>query len=182
MKEINEMVEALECKTRNDVVKRYCGGWDDNGQCVYNGQIFKEFEPLVEAIFLREAPQALNTDTSIEMPKFFFCTTPTVEGRAAEEVFGLVSADCVYGMNIFRDIFALVRDLVGGRSLASEKVLRDAKITVQHEMTKQAIAMGANAIVGVDFDFNEISGGGKSGMLLVSGTGTAVKLKELTHD
>lgn len=143
----------------------------DSGAYIFDGHTFTDpYEAVLTAAGISELEEA---------PKFFFCTTPTVEGRTAEEVFGLVSADCVYGMNIFRDIFATVRDLVGGRSKASEKVLRDAKITVQREMVEQAINMGANAIVGVDFDFNEISGGGKSGMLLVSGTGTAVKLKEL---
>ena len=176
MSSIEEKLQALECKSRNDLVKKYTGGWDTNGQAQYNGQTYSEFEELLEAIYLREAPTAPNSTT--KKPEFFFCTTPTVEGRSAEEVFGLVSADCVYGMNIFRDIFAMVRDVVGGRSEASENVLRDAKIAVQQEMIEQALNMGANAIVGVDFDFNEISGGGKSGMLLVSGTGTAVKLTE----
>ena len=146
----------------------------DKGAYVFKGH---RFDDCKVALLYSAKESGLTFEIEPE-PEFFFCTTPTVEGRAAEEVFGLVSADCVYGMNFFRDIFAAVRDLVGGRSLASEKVLRDAKITVQQEMTQQAIEMGANAIVGVDFDFNEISGGGKSGMLLVSGTGTAVKLKD----
>jgi len=115
----------------------------------------------------------------INMPEpFFFCSTQQINGREIEAVLGLVSADCAYGMNIFRDIFAGLRDLVGGRSTAVEKVLKDAKTAVQHEMSVQARELGANAIVAVDFDFNELDGGGKNGMLLVSGTGTAVKLKD----
>jgi uncharacterized protein YbjQ (UPF0145 family) len=180
MPSIEEMLETLECKTRNDLVVKYAGGWNKSGEAIYNGKSYCEFEPLLEAIFAREVkiiPQ-LSKITPQEETQFFFCTTPTVEGQPAEKVFGLVSADCVYGMNIFRDIFAAVRDIVGGRSKASENVLRDAKITVRQEMIEQALNMGANAIVGVHFDFSEISGVGSGGMLLVSGTGTAVKLKD----
>ena len=86
-------------------------------------------------------------------------------------------ADCAYGMNVFRAIFSAMRDLLGGRPKAVEKVIRDAKIAAQQEMSEQALAKGANAIVAVAFDFNELDGGGKHGMLFVGGTGTAVKLK-----
>ena len=170
MQQIEEILtERFGTTSHNVVLPKLDITWDA-GMYLYKGKYYEDpFDPLWFA---------LKGDDAEDIQPFFFCTTPTVEGRPAEEVFGLISADCVYGMNFFRDIFASVRDLVGGRSAASENVLRDAKITVQHEMTQQAIEMGANAIVGVDFDFNEISGGGKSGMLLVSGTGTAVKLKD----
>ena len=111
----------------------------------------------------------------------FMSTTPSIDGYEIEQTLGLVSADCAYGMNVFRDLFAGIRDFVGGRSGAVENVLRDAKNEVMFEMSRQAKSKGGNAIVGIDFDFNELDGGGKSGMLLVSGTGTAVKVKDFTR-
>ena len=146
----------------------------DNGVYIHKGH---RFDDCKEALLYSAKESGLLVEIEPE-PEFFFCTTPSVEGREAEAVLGLVSADCAYGMNVFRDIFASFRDLVGGRSQAVEKVLKDAKTAVQQEMSEQAKSMGANAIVGVDFDFNELDGGGKNGMLLVSGTGTAVKLKD----
>jgi len=118
------------------------------------------------------------TDYSPSRIDFLISTTPTIYEREIIQTLGLVSSDCAYGMNIFRDIFSAIRDVVGGRSKATEDVLSNAKYRVKLEMVNQAKELGADAIVGVDFDFNELDGGGKNGMLLVSGTGTAVKLKD----
>ncbi|WP_423906779.1 YbjQ family protein [Candidatus Spongiihabitans sp.] len=86
---------------------------------------------------------------------------------------GIITAECVLGMNIFRDIFAGVRDIVGGRSEATQKVLGDLRITVLNELRKEAYALDANVVVGVDLDYSEFSGGGKSMLFLVA-SGTAV--------
>lgn len=101
-------------------------------------------------------------------------TTETVFQSEIEERLEIISAECVFGMNIFKDVFAGVRDIVGGRNAASQKVLRDARKTVLSELKKEAHSIGANAVIAVDLDYSEISGGGKS-MLFVVATGTAVR-------
>jgi uncharacterized protein YbjQ (UPF0145 family) len=99
-------------------------------------------------------------------------TTPTLEGRPITRYLGLVSGEAILGANIFRDIFAGIRDIVGGRSAAYEQELRKAKDLAVQEMVQQAAAMGANAVVGVDLDYETIGQGGS--MLMVSASGTAV--------
>jgi uncharacterized protein YbjQ (UPF0145 family) len=102
-------------------------------------------------------------------------TTDTVPGHTITKVVDVVSAECAYGMNLFKDFFANVTDVVGGRSGSTQKVLRDARRQVMAELRAEAFALEADAVVGVRLDFNEFSGGGKS-MLFVVATGTAVKL------
>ena len=98
-------------------------------------------------------------------------TTPSIEGATITDYHGIVSGEAILGANIFKDLFASVRDIVGGRSAAYEDELRKAKDLAIEEMTTQASRMGANAVVGVDLDYETI-GGGK--MLMVSASGTAV--------
>jgi len=99
-------------------------------------------------------------------------TTNALEGRKVVKYLGLVSGDAILGANIFRDFFASVRDIVGGRSAAYEKELRKAKDIALDEMREQAKNLGANAIVGIDIDYETI--GTNSSMLMVSANGTAV--------
>lgn len=101
-------------------------------------------------------------------------TTPSMEGRRIKQYLGLVSGDAILGANIFRDLFAGIRDIVGGRSAAYEKELRNAKRIALVEMIDEATELGGNAIVGVDLDYETIEVGGGGGMLMVSATGTAV--------
>ena len=105
-------------------------------------------------------------------------TTETALSLEIEERFEVISAECVFGMNLFRDFFAGVRDIVGGRSANTQKILRESRRTVLSELKKEAYMVGANAVVGVDLDYSEFSGQGKS-MLFVVATGTAVKMKTL---
>jgi uncharacterized protein YbjQ (UPF0145 family) len=100
-------------------------------------------------------------------------TTNTIEGNKITKYFGLVSGEAIMGANIFKDIFAGIRDIVGGRSAAYEKELRSAKEIAISEMLEQARALGANAVIGVDLDYETIGGGGGN-MLMVSASGTAV--------
>ena len=101
-------------------------------------------------------------------------TTPTIEGRPATEYLGLVTGEAIIGANIFRDFFAGIRDVVGGRSGSYESVLREAKDTALEEMQQRAAKLGADAIVSIDLDYETV---GKDGaMLMVSASGTAVKL------
>ena len=100
-------------------------------------------------------------------------TTQTIEGKRITQVLGLVSGEAILGANLFRDIFAGIRDIVGGRSAAYEKELRQAKEISLAEMSEYAAQLGANAVVAVDLDYEEISPGGGT-MLMVSASGTAV--------
>ena len=101
-------------------------------------------------------------------------TTPQVEGRAISAYLGVVAGEAILGANVFRDIFASVRDVVGGRSGSYEKVLREARQTALDEMTAEARKLGADAVVGIDFDYETLGAGGS--MLMVAASGTAVKL------
>ncbi len=102
-------------------------------------------------------------------------TTNTVEGKRIVEYKGLVAGEAILGANLFRDIFASIRDIVGGRSGAYEKVLSDARQTAIAELTDKASRLGANAVIGVDIDYEAIGSNGS--MLMVSATGTAVVIE-----
>jgi len=101
-------------------------------------------------------------------------TTPNIEGRKIMNYLGLVSGEAILGANIFKDFFAGIRDIVGGRAAAYENELRKAKEIAVGEMKEQAQALGANAVVGVDLDYETIHVGQTGGMLMVSVSGTAV--------
>ncbi|MBQ6203259.1 MAG: heavy metal-binding domain-containing protein [Prevotella sp.] len=99
-------------------------------------------------------------------------TTPTIEGHTIREYKGVVTGETIIGANFVKDFFAGVRDIVGGRSGSYERVLREAKDTSMKEMEDRARDMGANAIVGIDIDYETI--GGNNSMLMVATSGTAV--------
>lgn len=103
-------------------------------------------------------------------------TTNLIDGRSVTQYHGLVSGEAILGANIFKDIFASIRDIVGGRSQAYERELNKAKQIALDEMTAKAQAMGANAVIGVDIDYESISMG-TSNMLMVAASGTAVTYK-----
>ncbi|MEY3826827.1 MAG: hypothetical protein RLZZ148_1644 [Cyanobacteriota bacterium] len=102
-------------------------------------------------------------------------TTPGIEGKTIVQYCGLVNGEAILGANIFKDFFASVRDIVGGRSAAYENSLRQARETAVREMTEAAQALGANAVVGVDIDYESIGISSGGNMLMVSASGTAVK-------
>ena len=108
--------------------------------------------------------------------KIILTTETNPQGMEIAERIEIITSECVYGMNIFRDIFSTIRDVVGGRSRATQNVLRDARKTCLSELKEEAVAVGADAVIGVDLDYSEISGGG-GGMLFLVASGTAVKLK-----
>lgn len=101
-------------------------------------------------------------------------TTPTIAERPTRETLGVVSGEVILGANIFRDLFAGIRDIVGGRSGSYEEVLREAREGALREMAQEAARLGADAVVGVDLDYETL--GANNGMLMVTATGTAVKL------
>lgn len=99
-------------------------------------------------------------------------TTPQIENKKITSYHGIVSGEAILGANVFKDFFANIRDIIGGRSAAYEQELRKAKDIALKEMEEQAQAMGANAIVGVDLDYETINN-----MLMVTASGTAVTLE-----
>jgi uncharacterized protein YbjQ (UPF0145 family) len=102
-------------------------------------------------------------------------TTPSIEGRRIREYRGLVTGEAIMGANIFRDFFAGIRDIVGGRSAAYEKELDRARQLSMQEMEERAKQLGADAVVGIDLDYEVIGQAGS--MLMVSVSGTAVTLE-----
>jgi len=102
-------------------------------------------------------------------------TTPGIEGSKITQYFGVVAGEAILGANLFRDLFAGIRDIVGGRSGAYEKELRKAREIAFEEIQGAAEALGANAVVGIDVDYEVV--GEKGGMLMVSVSGTAVRIE-----
>lgn len=103
-------------------------------------------------------------------------TTPSIECKKVVKYIGIVSGEAILGANIFKDFFAGIRDIVGGRSAAYEKELRSAKDIAIQEMSEQAKTLGGNAVLAVDLDYETIGGGGGN-MLMVTASGTAVVLE-----
>ena len=102
-------------------------------------------------------------------------TTPTIEGKSIQSYHGVVTGEAILGANVFKDIFASIRDIVGGRSAAYERELQKAREIAFDEMEKKAADLGANAIVGIDIDYETV--GAQGGMLMVSVSGTAVTIR-----
>ena len=102
-------------------------------------------------------------------------TTPSIQGKDILKYHGVVTGEAILGANIFKDMFASIRDIVGGRSAAYEKELQKARIIAFEEMSQQASDLGGNAIVGIDIDYETV--GSQGGMLMVSVSGTAVTVK-----
>lgn len=101
-------------------------------------------------------------------------TTPAIEGRPIKAYKGIVTGETIIGANIVKDFFAGIRDVIGGRSGSYERVLREAKDTSMNELVQRAEALGANAVVGIDIDYETIGDSGS--MLMVAVSGTAVVL------
>ena len=97
----------------------------------------------------------------------------TIEGKEITQYFGIVSGETIIGANVFKDFFAGIRDIVGGRAGSYESVLREAKETALKEMSDHAARMGANAVIAVDLDYETVGGSGS--MLMVTAAGTAVR-------
>lgn len=101
-------------------------------------------------------------------------STDTVEGRPVAQYLGMVAGEAIMGVNVFRDLFSSIRDIVGGRAGGYQAALREARDAAFADMTAAAQAMGADAVVGVDVDYEVL--GKENGMLMVSVNGTAVRL------
>jgi uncharacterized protein YbjQ (UPF0145 family) len=113
---------------------------------------------------------------SEELQKITLTTETNTKDLGIKERLGIISSESALGMNMFRDIFTNVRDLVGGQSVSTQKILKDLKSTAFQDIKEQAYKLGADAVVAIDLDYSEFSGSGRSMLFLVA-TGTAVKLK-----
>ena len=107
------------------------------------------------------------------MSDMILTTTPYIEGRKVQDYLGIVSGETIIGANVFRDFFASIRDIVGGRAASYEEVLREAKDRALLE--EKARAMGANAVIGIDLDYETV--GERGSMLMVTASGTAVRVE-----
>lgn len=124
-----------------------------------------------------QSQKAIEIESLSELDlKNIILTTESSHQIEIEERIDIITAECAFGMNIFKDLFSGVRDVIGGRSSSTQNILRDSRKTVLNELRKEAYAIGANAVVGVNLSYSEFSGGNKS-MLFVVASGTAVKAK-----
>ncbi|MCF2659484.1 MAG: heavy metal-binding domain-containing protein [Parabacteroides sp.] len=100
-------------------------------------------------------------------------TTNTIEGKQIVQYYGIVTGETIIGANLFKDFFAGIRDIVGGRAGSYESVLREAKDTALQELRERAMQLGANAVIGIDLDYETVGANGS--MLMVTAAGTAVR-------
>ena len=164
---------------------KICGkefdAWNRHADKIWCDDCFKDGDKKAEEIKAEkeaaEAKQAQELEeTNLKIQNIKLTTTPQYPNKEVAEVLGIVTSECVYGMNIFRDVFASFRDTFGGRSKASQKVLRDARNICLDELKKDAFELGADGVIGLALDYQEFSGQGK-GMLFLVASGTAVKFK-----
>lgn len=128
----------------------------------YQARICRSCEPCADA----------QRDAAIDS---VMLTTETAPNLNITKRIEIVTAECAFGMNMFKDLFAGVRDIVGGRSEAVQKTMRDSRRTALYELKKEAHAVGANAVVGIDLDYVELSAAGSMVMLVASGTAVVIE-------
>ena len=145
------------------------GFWDSaEGQCADCYYPAQTEEKIVEKEAVNERINAIEA---------IILTTETAPNLIITKRIEIVTAECAFGMNIFKDLFAGVRNIVGGRSKAVQKTMRDSRRAALYELKKEAYEVGANAVVGVDLDYVELAGTGSSMVMLVA-SGTAVVIEE----
>ena len=139
--------------------------------------IFGKSEEKIQKLIDSKQYEELPTEIIDDLAKELILKTEShmPEYRVIERL-EIITAECVFGMNMFRDFFASITDIFGGRSSASQKVLRDSRRTCLTELRREALIAGANAVVGVGLNYSEISGDGKSMLFLVA-SGTAVRIE-----
>ncbi len=179
--------------------ERQAGETTPDYECPKCGVIYAKYDPAVEqrhkeliaqrqaaaqeaadrARRIASAAEAAKAHKAAEierLERMCITTTPHVPGREVDFVIELITSECAFGMNIFKDFFTSMTDKFGGRSNSTQNTLRDARRVVIRELRTEAFELGADAVIGVDLNYSEFSGAGKS-MLFVVATGTAVKLK-----
>ena len=141
--------------------------------------LFGKSEEDIKKAIANKDYESLPASVIEELAKGVIVTTEShmLDYRVLQRI-EVVSAECVFGMNMFKDFFAGVRDIFGGRSASSQKALREARRLCLAELRREALMVGANAVVAVDLDYSEISGDEKSMLFLVA-TGTAVTVEKI---
>lgn len=137
----------------------------------------QEFEEMKAEIVDREEASAQQAEAAAQAAERIILTTETAHNLPVAERLDIVTAEVVIGMHLFKDIASAFRDTFGGRSKTMQDGLREARKTALSELRMEAQALGADAVVGIDLDYSEISGGGKSMLFLVA-SGTAVSLRK----
>jgi uncharacterized protein YbjQ (UPF0145 family) len=159
------MAVCTDCGKKLGMFANSSGGMcEDCGMRLSHSQSGIPFESRLEA----NAKQ-------IKAVKDILLTTETAPNLKITKRIEIVTAECAFGMNIFKDLFAGVRDIVGGRSEAVQKTMRDSRKTALYELKKEAYEVGANAVVGVDLDYVELSSAGSMVMLVASGTAVVIE-------
>jgi uncharacterized protein YbjQ (UPF0145 family) len=170
--EIWVMADCIDCGKKIGFLNR--GEFDRCDMCSviystkYRDQIAAEKQQAEE----QAKKEAVRLSAMIEA---VLLTTETAPNLKIIKRIEIVTAEVAYGMNIFKDLFAGVRDIVGGRSEAVQKTMRDARRTALFELKKEAHSVGANAVVGVDLDYVELSGSSNMVMLVASGTAIVIE-------
>ena len=160
------MAECKECGKKLGFLEAGSGGMCS--QCVYLSTLSpKEVENTLNI-------QAQITKRSSEIEAIVL-TTETAPNLNITKRIEIVTAECAFGMNIFKDLFAGIRDIVGGRSEAVQSTMRDSRRTALYELKKEAHMVGANAVVGVDLDYMEMSSAGSMVLLVASGTAVIIE-------
>ena len=157
-----------------------CGekvSWLDGGSDICNSCHNKDFTlKLATEAQASEKIDSDNAQRQEAIESILVTTAHTLQGIEVTKYLGFVSTECAYGMNMFKDMFANVRNLVGGRSAAVEDTMRDSRETVLLELKREAYAKGANAVIAVDLDYTQLGAGGNM-MVLVTASGTAVVIE-----
>lgn len=159
------MAKCSECGREIGLFNSYGPGGTLCKQCNIS-QIKGPDDPKVKA----------ESEATAEIQSVMLTTETYPEGLKITKRIEVVTAECAFGMNIFKDLFAGVRNIVGGRSEAVQKTMRDTRRTALYELKKEAYEVGANAVVGVDLDYIELSAAGN--MVLLVASGTAVRVEE----
>ena len=162
------MAECVECGTKISWLYALCDRCHD-ANVANNSSAKPTDDPEQQRLDAAEQKLAQQELDAIIL------TTETAPNLNITKRIEIVTAECAFGMNIFKDLFAGVRDIVGGRSEAVQKTMRDSRKTVLYELKKEAYEVGANAVVGVDLDYVELSSAGSMVMLVASGIAVMIE-------
>lgn len=166
------MADCIDCGQKIGFLNR--GEFGRCGTCsyAYSEKYRKQAAINKEISDERQQQEAARISREIDS---ILLTTEAASNLKVIRRIEIITAECAYGMNVFKDLFAGIRDIVGGRSEAVQKTMRDARRTVLYELKAEAHRLGANAVVGVDLDYVELSGAGNMVMLVASGTAVLIE-------
>jgi len=177
----DQLSQAISCSTGSSIIRFIRAGKLRSTEANQGslGIAFAEVDVEIQDTVLA---QELDGDSferriSNSIESMIVTTAPSVEGSRVTKQLGVISAECVFGLNVFKDFFSAVTDIVGGRSKTTQAALREARETCISELKREAAMRGANAVIAVDLDYSEFSGQGKSMLFLVA-TGTAVFIEQ----